>query len=99
MSDPSSSEQRERPSIEPNASMTASMADHFSKLIAVVEKLTVTMEGQKTTMDEVKSTLLEHGKQFEVLTRDALKSKLGVTSSRNDADEGLKMISRMIKRS
>ncbi|KZT32338.1 hypothetical protein SISSUDRAFT_1055652 [Sistotremastrum suecicum HHB10207 ss-3] len=86
MSDPSSSEQPERPDVEPNASTTASVADHFSKLIAVVEKLNVTMEGQKTTMEKVESTLIDHGKQFEVLTRDALKSEFETNSSRKDAD-------------
>ncbi|KZT39489.1 hypothetical protein SISSUDRAFT_1061090 [Sistotremastrum suecicum HHB10207 ss-3] len=40
--------------------------DYFGALLAAVEKLNATMEG-------VKSTLVDHGKKFDVLTKDALK--------------------------
>ncbi|KZT33788.1 hypothetical protein SISSUDRAFT_378899 [Sistotremastrum suecicum HHB10207 ss-3] len=76
MSDPSPSEQPTKLDVERNTSTIASSGDHFSKLIAIVEKLNVTMEGQKLTMEKVESTLIDHGKKFDVLTRDALKNDL-----------------------
>ena len=47
MSDPSSSEQPQRPDHNPEPTATTLLMSHFDKLIAVVEKLNVTMEGQK----------------------------------------------------
>ncbi|KZS88847.1 hypothetical protein SISNIDRAFT_528435 [Sistotremastrum niveocremeum HHB9708] len=55
-------------------STSRSLADHFSKLIAVVEKLNTTMEGQKATMEKVETTLVDHGRKFNILTKDALKT-------------------------
>ncbi|KZS87009.1 hypothetical protein SISNIDRAFT_491413 [Sistotremastrum niveocremeum HHB9708] len=74
MSGPSSSEQLTKPTVEPNTSTIALLGDHFTKLIAVVEKLNVTMEGQKSTMEKVESTLIDHGKKFDILTMDASKN-------------------------
>ncbi|KZT33801.1 hypothetical protein SISSUDRAFT_1132326 [Sistotremastrum suecicum HHB10207 ss-3] len=61
-----------KPDIEPNTCTIALLGDHFGKLIAVVEKLNVTMQGQKSTMDKVESTLVDHGKKFDILTREVL---------------------------
>ncbi|KZT39483.1 hypothetical protein SISSUDRAFT_1127988 [Sistotremastrum suecicum HHB10207 ss-3] len=41
--------------------------NHFAALLAAVEKLNSTMEG-------VKSTLIDHGRKFDILTKDALKN-------------------------
>ncbi|KZS88217.1 hypothetical protein SISNIDRAFT_532514 [Sistotremastrum niveocremeum HHB9708] len=73
----SSSEQPPNPQTDVDLhSMTSLLTGQFSKLIATVEKLNVTMEGQKSTMDEVKNTLVNHGKKFDILTRDAEKNDL-----------------------
>lgn len=61
--------------VDSTTSTSRSLADHFSKLIAVVEKLNLTMEGQKATMEKVETTLVDHGKKFDILTKDALKSE------------------------
>ncbi|KZT32251.1 hypothetical protein SISSUDRAFT_1055763 [Sistotremastrum suecicum HHB10207 ss-3] len=76
MSDSNSSEQPQKPNGDPETSAATLSTSQFDKLIAVVEKLNVTMEGQKSTMEKVESTLVDHGKKFDILTRDALKSEL-----------------------
>ncbi|KZT32001.1 hypothetical protein SISSUDRAFT_626049 [Sistotremastrum suecicum HHB10207 ss-3] len=67
MASTSHSEEPPRPRVDADESSSNLLATNFSQLIAVVEKL-------GTTMEKVESTLLDHGKQFEVLTRDALKN-------------------------
>lgn len=81
MSDPSLSEPTPEPStttkpaIDPNSSTIALMTNQFSALLEAVKELNVTMGAQKTTMEGVKSTLIEHGAKFDVLIKDALKSE------------------------
>lgn len=51
------------------------MTNQFGALLEAVRDLNVTMGAQKTTMEGVKSTLIEHGTKFDVLIKDALKSE------------------------
>ncbi|KZS88230.1 hypothetical protein SISNIDRAFT_532525 [Sistotremastrum niveocremeum HHB9708] len=50
-----------------DASVTALLTSQFGALLDAVKTLNVTMDG-------VKTTLVDHGKKFDILTRDALKN-------------------------
>lgn len=64
------------PFIEPNAPIMNLLTKQFVELLDGVKELNITMRAQKATMDGVRSTLVDHGTKFDVLIRDALKSRL-----------------------
>ncbi|KZS86547.1 hypothetical protein SISNIDRAFT_491857 [Sistotremastrum niveocremeum HHB9708] len=70
----SASQESGTPNVDHDRSTIALMTNQFGALLEAVKELNVTMGAQKTTMEGVKSTLIEHGAKFDVLIKDALKN-------------------------
>lgn len=62
-----------------------------------LQRLSSVMESVKETLGSVKDTLLDHGKKFDILIKDAIKGMLLLIVSEL-IDDGRQMISRMRKR-